>query len=225
MLIKKEKSRMFNRDQRRRTRDLISRAIKKSKAYIVILWEGAENDPPLAVIDIKCLSGKETPVAKAMGRMAQHTAAAMHACQDLLAMTAAQREQAERVAAAKDQRSADLSPLAQEEEAREEDHVKIMEGDIPAAKVAGEMVLQCTCREFPVLQQDVADCYNNIAANRYCCEKCKTAGTQAKTKGLAAVSWNKKRRESSQPCDESHIRQGENGIVGERNDTLPACDL
>ena len=101
--------RKANHSQRKHTRDVVSKMLKHASAYIVVMWNKSDYEEPVAVMDLSLLAGKDNIVSKSMGKIAQHTSAVMRYCQENMRMTTAQREQAERVAQVKEQRSKDLA--------------------------------------------------------------------------------------------------------------------
>lgn len=113
----------LNHAQRRHTRELASKMLKHASAYILVMWNKGDYQEPVAVMDIALLKGNESIVAKCFGKIAQHVAAVMKVCQEQLKMTEAQREQAERVAQLKIQRSKELAAASCDNEEGEIDDI------------------------------------------------------------------------------------------------------
>ena len=109
MKPKSNKNETGSRDRRRHTRDIVSKLIKHSRCYICIMWEGKEDEAPMAVIDLKALAGKDTLIAKSMGKMAQYMTAALQVCNERTKMTIAQLQQSDMVEKLKEERSAALA--------------------------------------------------------------------------------------------------------------------
>lgn len=102
------KPRKLNRDDRRNMKRIASKMLLQSHAYIIVMWNGIENEEPLCIMDITCLDKKETIIAKVFGKIAQHAAACLKYCIAQMGMTAAERANSDLAAKIKAQRSQEL---------------------------------------------------------------------------------------------------------------------
>lgn len=98
-----------NREQRRRIKITAGKFLKMSQSYILVAWNGIENEEPICIIDVETLNGKEHVVSKVMGKIAQHAAACVRFCEDQLKMTEAERNNSALAKQIKAMRSADLA--------------------------------------------------------------------------------------------------------------------
>lgn len=103
-----------NHDQRRHMKKILGKMLLRSRAYVVVMWNGDEGEEPVAVIDIGILNQKKTITAMAFGKIAQHTAAVMEFCKEMLGKEKAQKETSDRAAAMREQRSAELAKYAKD---------------------------------------------------------------------------------------------------------------
>lgn len=106
-----------NREQRRRVKVTAGKFLKMSQAYILVAWNGIENEEPICIIDVETLNGKEHVVSKVMGKIAQHAAACVRYCEDQLKMTEAERNNSALASKVKALRSAE--------------YAKELEGELP----------------------------------------------------------------------------------------------